>query len=557
MQRYRKSGTYGVWGITDMFSKKLLLNTFGAKIKPYGFEFAGYVDRRYTFSRTADGTEQTFVIQRDPGKVFQLLMDTHVGRVWEIDEIFWDLDYHSYENGEELENILNILGDHVVNRVIPRLAELSIPKVEYVDMITDEMYAQLMQEREELQQRFLQRNGIAADQGTDVVMGSLLREMEQIKGLPFRETIETQLELAAVYGYIILCTVGGEWVLKRRSVEIAHCAFSDEKNDPLRAVSECCQKGGGAALAEQYMALIKKHRENVARERRKYGDHWEPPMTSREINEGLLSERIIKNVLIKRLEDLGFYFSSNAGHMWWMRRSPDQEELGIRIEEEAWRRKTFFIVLYTAVDGHVEEYMYKRFFFYEDEKELCSQLEQAADEIREAIREDRRIADPNGEGYGCYPTKEMEADFRVRRREMVENFWKRNGLDQASEEADILRCIAKEMDSIADADYREDMQRLLAFYKVNQKQLMELAAAYGELIVREIGGSWSVDEEWRMTHRGSFLQDVPVMNRVPLPGNLIQCWEYGGSERLLWQYQEYKWVYGEWRRLCQLAGIEV
>ena len=97
---------------------------------------------------------------------------------------------------------------------------------------------------------------------------------------------------------------------------------------------------------------------------------------------------------------------------------------------------------------------------------------------------------------------------------------------------------------------------MLASFRANQEQLMELAAAYGELIVREIGGSWSVDEEWRMMHRGSFLQDVPVMNRVPLPGNLIQCWEYGGSERLLWQYQEYKWVYGEWRRLCQLAGIE-
>ncbi len=557
MQRYRKSGTYGVWGITDMFSKKLLLNTFGAKIKPYGFEFAGYVDRRYTFSRTADGTEQTFVIQRDPGKVFQLLMDTHVGRVWEIDEIFWDLDYHSYENGEELENILNILGDHVVNRVIPRLAELSIPKVEYVDMITDEMYAQLMQEREELQQRFLQRNGIAADQGTDVVMGSLLREMEQIKGLPFRETIETQLELAAVYGYIILCTVGGEWVLKRRSVEIAHCAFSDEKNDPLRAVSECCQKGGGAALAEQYMALIKKHRENVARERRKYGDHWEPPMTSREINEGIMSERIIKNVLIKRLEDLGFYFSFEAGREWWMRRSPDQKELGIRIEEEACRRKTFFIVLYTIVDGYIGECMYKRFFFYEDEKELCSQLEQAGDEIREAIREERRIADIDSRSNRCHTTDEMEERFRTGRVVLAGNFWKRNGLDSTSKEEDILHCIVKEMDRIANDDFKNDRERMLASFRANQEQLMELAAAYGELIVREIGGSWSVDEEWRMTHRGSFLQDVPVMNRVPLPGNLIQCWEYGGSERLLWQYQEYKWVYGEWRRLCQLAGIEV
>ena len=89
--------------------------------------------------------EQTFVIQRDPGKVFQLLMDTHVGRVFEIDEIFWDLDYHSYENGEELENILNILGDHVVNRVIPRLAEVSMmeEEVDYEDMLTEEMYTPL------------------------------------------------------------------------------------------------------------------------------------------------------------------------------------------------------------------------------------------------------------------------------------------------------------------------------------------------------------------------------------------------------------------------------
>ena len=68
-------------------------------------------------------------------------------------------------------------------------------------------------------------------------------------------------------------------------------------------------------------------------------------MTSREVNEGLMSEKIIKNVLIKRLEDLGFYFSFEAGREWWMRRSPDQKELGIRIEEEACRRKTFFIVL--------------------------------------------------------------------------------------------------------------------------------------------------------------------------------------------------------------------
>ena len=113
----------------NMFSKKLLLRTFGAKIKPYGFEFTEYVSRRYTFSRMMDGTEQTFVVQNDPGgHSLQLEINTHAGRQQEIGELFWDLDYHSYDNSAELENILNTLGDHVVNRVIPMLAELSIPK---------------------------------------------------------------------------------------------------------------------------------------------------------------------------------------------------------------------------------------------------------------------------------------------------------------------------------------------------------------------------------------------------------------------------------------------
>ena len=51
-----------------------------------------------------------------------------------------------------------------------------------------------------------------------------------------------------------------------------------------------------------------------------------------------------------------------------------------------------FIVLYTAVDGDVEEYMYKRFFFYEDEKELCSQLEQASAMLSISFVIQRRIS---------------------------------------------------------------------------------------------------------------------------------------------------------------------
>ena len=71
--------------------------------------------------------------------------------------------------------------------------------------------------------------------------------------------------------------------------------------------------------------------------------------------------------------------------------------------------------------------MYKRFFFYEDEKELCSQLEQAGDEIREAIREERRIADIDSRSNRCHTTDDDGRAFPDREgsvgRELLEEEW--------------------------------------------------------------------------------------------------------------------------------------
>ena len=70
----------------------------------------------------------------------------------------------------------------------------------------------LEQEKEELLQRFMERYRIDGIHESDIVMEKLLRELERIKDMPFPETIETQIELAAVWGYIIIRDVGGEWV---------------------------------------------------------------------------------------------------------------------------------------------------------------------------------------------------------------------------------------------------------------------------------------------------------------------------------------------------------
>ena len=545
-----------------MFTKKLLLKTFGAKIAPYGFEYAGIeAGRRYHFKRIVEGKEQTFIIQRDGGS-FQLFIYTACAeRGPEIRDIFWDLTWHRYRDDEELENILNTLGDHVVRRVIPMLPELSIPKPEYAYSVTEDMYMRLEQEKEKLLQRFMERYRIDGIHEKDKIMEKLLRELERIKDMPFTETIETQIELAAVWGYIIIRDVGGEWVKKKSSprLEINNCPFSAVWENPLETVSHCSQKDGGAALAKRYVTLVGEHRKRVAAERRVYGNNWEPPRTSNVVDEGLLSEDIVKDVLVRNLTDMGFCYEREIGRSWWLKKE-SKEEMQIKIEEESCYRKTFFITLYQYRDRQVK-YMYKKFCFYEDEAALCEQLEAVSSEIKEAVLAGNQIENPRDRyGYACHVTEEMDHIFRAEEKEMAERFWKRNGLEQTSEEEDILQCIAREIDSMEGTVYEESKSQLAELreaYEENKRQLMELAAAYGELLIREIGGHWTVDEEFRMKRKRMFLQDVPVIGEIILLRGIIRHWEHGGSEGFLRTHQEYKWKYEEWKRLCHLADIAV
>ena len=544
-----------------MFTKKLLLKTFGAKIAPYGFEYAGIeASRRYHFKRIVEGKEQSFVIQRDGGS-FQ--MEIYSGAVRpEIRDIFWDLLWHQYRDDEELENILNTLGDHVVRRVIPMLPELSIPKPEYAYSVTEEMYMRLEQEKEELLQRFMERHRINGIQENDLVMEKLLRELERIKDMPYPETIETQMELAAVWGYIVIHNVGGEWVKVTYAprFEIGNCPFASNWENPLGTVSRCCQKGGGAAIAKRYVTLVGEHRKRVEVEKRVYGSNWEPPGTSNVVDEGLLSEDIVKDVLVRDLADIGFCYEKEIGRFWWLKKRTE-DEMAIHIEEEPCHRKTFFVTLYRYRDI---QYMYKKFCYYDDEAELREQLGIVSDEIREAVLAGHKIKNPKRHyAYACHGTEEMDRIFRAEEKEMAERFWTRNRLDQASEEEEILQCIAREIDSMAGTVYEESKNRLTeletlrAAYEENKRQLMELSAAYGELLIREIGGHWSVDEEFRMKRKHMYLEDVPVIGRVSLPSDIIRHWEYEGSESFLRAHQKYKWKYEEWKRLCHLADIAV
>jgi len=86
-----------------MLTTKLLKNTFGAKIKPYGFQYKGFKHRRWTFQFEINNKIREIVVQKDLGS-FQLELNFPCSN-HKIGELFGDLKYHStlHKNDEELE----------------------------------------------------------------------------------------------------------------------------------------------------------------------------------------------------------------------------------------------------------------------------------------------------------------------------------------------------------------------------------------------------------------------------------------------------------------------
>ena len=72
-----------------MLTTKLLRSTFGARIEPYGFKYKGFKHRRWIFSIELDN--RTRKMEKK-------------------------MQYHSIvrKTDEELEDLLNTLGDHFV-----------------------------------------------------------------------------------------------------------------------------------------------------------------------------------------------------------------------------------------------------------------------------------------------------------------------------------------------------------------------------------------------------------------------------------------------------------
>ncbi len=537
-----------------MLNKKVLLNTFGAKIAPYGFKYAGYEYYQWSFIRTVDGEEQRIRIQRDIHGYPSFTMELPRGLGEE--QGLGDFYNHYYDDDEGLEDLLNLIGDHFVRRVIPELEKPKPEEKKYEKIVTQEMQDLLWGRREELARQFMERNGLDWECGTDAVMGKLLQEAEQVKGKKFRGLEEKLTELAAIYGELLIHTIGGGWIRKEEwdngDVEetvVGNFVFGSYTVPPLDFIYYSWI-GSGMDILMCYMSYLFKYREWVAMQRDEYGDSWQPPKGTEVAGESLLDGKAVEETIGRKMENFGFVCQGESPLGWVLSRQQGEIRETIQVRADEWGRRAFFAI-HSLPGGRAGMYRYREFCSYEDEGDMYRQLERIGGRMREALRQDRRKEMAWKMPSFRYHMEDGDSElFREVREKLTRKFRRDNGLQEESGEDEILACLAKGLDAIRGRSYRECREALFG-----------MAGVYGDLIIREIGGHWQEYEDWRLHQYPPRLVDLPEVSidgigRLNLPMVMVRYWEWEGGRTMLRAYREAKWQYEKWKEFCKLGGLE-
>lgn len=182
------------------------------KLSPYGFAYVGYELLCWTFAREMNGVKQYVVIQKSNwGDSYYLEIYTSSNQYpLRIPEItgdltkFENLDYH---NETEQREVLNELADIVIKYGLERFNTIKPVKIYKA---TPEMHQKLFEEEKNLTKNFLQRHQYESINDERVLM-ILQQEINMLQGKEYEEVQDRLVELAAVYGNLVIESMGGEW----------------------------------------------------------------------------------------------------------------------------------------------------------------------------------------------------------------------------------------------------------------------------------------------------------------------------------------------------------
>jgi hypothetical protein len=203
-----------------MGKKSIVIEVMKKRLSPYGFQYAVYEGYRWRFSREKDGLIESVVIQKSYwGNDYTLEMDNDCwfGRSQEITgDPNCKLDFLPFHNEEEQIAVLNRLLDLVEQYGLKKLeekAEESKAKIKEMEewlYPTPEMYKKLYEENSVLTQKFIEQHN--ADKLSEEDMLLLLKkELEKVKEVSYESVQDKLIELASVYGNMLIKKVGGRW----------------------------------------------------------------------------------------------------------------------------------------------------------------------------------------------------------------------------------------------------------------------------------------------------------------------------------------------------------
>lgn len=196
--------------------KSVVIEIMEQKLSPYGFKYSEYEILRWIFSREVNGQAQYVAIMKSNlGDSYYLEMgvsryDLSSHRIPDITgnpKAVQDMDYH---NEEEQIQVLKELGDIVIYYGLEKLNSMKTVQLKESYVITAEMYNKLFDEKEALTQNFLERHQLK-ELLDDKILSALEQEEEQLQGKEYEEVQDKLIELAAVYGNLIVASMGGRW----------------------------------------------------------------------------------------------------------------------------------------------------------------------------------------------------------------------------------------------------------------------------------------------------------------------------------------------------------
>lgn len=231
------------------------------KLSPYGFRYAKYQYCRWTFSRTINEITQYVVIQKGiwGGGSYRLEMDSSIKpAVLSLSDLSEDpryvFDELNYSNEEEQRAVLEEICDVVIKYGIEKLNKSKARTPRYLEIVYKENEEKLYRENMSLTKKFMKRYGMSSLDKKEV-FPALRKELGEICGKPHEQIQDRLIEMAAVYGNMLIDITGGMWKYNGK------LAVIEKKPDmtsysPLRFLTWSWETGKVEVLIRDYVYII-------------------------------------------------------------------------------------------------------------------------------------------------------------------------------------------------------------------------------------------------------------------------------------------------------------